>query len=469
MADQLCINPSSDLDSICYTQLTVINLQGCSSLTTHSLHHLLSRSPSLQKLRVKGLKAVTNMTFSILSTYNLQLVCLDVSRCAHIDAQGIEHMATAALNRGEPLLLKELRMSGLKHIGHRMMGALGKAAPFLEVLDLSYARNVHNSAVDAFVSCDDAGQYNGSETLQIHPRDLGRSDSNDLRLRRRVTRLRHLSLSYCLLLTDDACSNLAFSLPDLEFLELGGIGTDLRDEGLIRLLKTTPKIRRLDLEDAGSITDAVLIALTPNSNEASPVPGGALEQLNISFANEITNEALLGLLRSCTKLKHLEADNTNISSNVCKEFVRLCQQRGMSNAKANVVDCRGMTDNAVRDLESMTRPRLGWRSHEARKLTFLDARDGNTDELNVGQDECDEKRVVLKSFYSWQTVDNVKAVREKRRRKREVSGGGDSDMDDGSGRSLHWWSPGGRRTLRSSGRSSPLNIADLNSDGCVVM
>ncbi|KAG6846046.1 hypothetical protein H0H87_006410 [Tephrocybe sp. NHM501043] len=477
MADHFCINASSDLDSLCYTQLTGINLQGCSALTTRSLHHLLFRSPFLQKLCVKGLKAVTNSTCNILSTYNSQLISLNVSRCMNMDASGIKNMSTASLNRGAHLQLKELRMSGLRNIDDEMMAALGKAAPFLEVLDLSYARQLHNSAVDAFVACE-MGEDIDQKTILVSPRDLGRSDSNGFRIQRRVTRLRHLSLSYCLLLTDDACSNLRSSVPDLEFLELGGIGADIKDDGLIRLLDTAPYIRRLDLEDAIHITDAVLSALTPSTNvtqpplaDVAPEPGHALEQLNISFAANITNNALIALIRGCTRLKHIEADNTHINSTMLKEFVRTCHQRGMVNAKANVVDCRGVTDSTVKDLAGLTRPRWGWRAHEARKLSFLDSRDGNIDELKVGQDECDEKRVVLKSFYSWQTVDNVKVAREKRRKSRRGASteSGESEIDDGVGRPLRWWSPGGRRTPAISGRNSPLNIADMNSDGCRVM
>jgi hypothetical protein len=55
------------------------------------------------------------------------------------------------------------------------------------------------------------------------------------------------------------------------------------------------------------------------------------------------------------------------------------------------------------------RSRKGWRSWEARKLGYLDGRD--EEDLKVGQDECDEKRVVIKSFYSWQIVDDVREWR----------------------------------------------------------
>lgn len=50
-------------------------------------------------------------------------------------------------------------------------------------------------------------------------------------------------------------------MPRLELLELAGIGTAMKDEGLVRLLGTKPLSRKLDLEDNEEITDAVLSAL----------------------------------------------------------------------------------------------------------------------------------------------------------------------------------------------------------------
>ncbi|RDB29370.1 F-box/LRR-repeat protein 2 [Hypsizygus marmoreus] len=481
ITDNLCVTNGYDP---AYTQLTAINLQGCSSLTTRSLHELLLRSRSLQKLCVKGLSAVTNATCKVLSACCPGLISLDMSRCLNMDAEGIRTMAFAANARGEYLQLKELRLCGLKYVNDAMMAALGQAAPYLEVLDLSYARQLHNSSLEAFVACgvEETGHDSVLATIVVTPGALGRELTDATKFRRRITRLRHLSMSFCLLLTDEACSNLAHSVPHLEFLEMAGIGADLKDEGLVRLLNTTPYIRRLDLEDALEITDSVLATLTPSISDkpplanAAPEPGHALEQLNVSYASNITDDALLSLIRSCKRLKWLEADNTRIGGAVVKEFVQLCKARQMADAKVVVVDCRGVPESFVKELAPSTRPRMGRRVHEARKLYYLDARDGNVDELKVGQDECDEKRVVLKSFYSWQTVDAVKAAREKRRKgssrraNNESSGSGSGlDLDGGLRRGMRWWSPGSGRRSPRSGRSSPLNIADLNSDGCRIM
>ncbi|KAJ7146258.1 hypothetical protein C8R44DRAFT_599494 [Mycena epipterygia] len=465
--------------SLPFTHLTGINLRGCSAITTRSLHHLLIQSRALERLCLKGLAAVTNTTCDIIGIYCTQLVVLDLGRCTNIDAGGIRSLATTAASRGEYLLLKELRLSGLKHVDDRTMEALGRAAPYLEVLDLSYVRQLHNTAVEAFVACrddDEEDEEDGFKIVCLNAREAGRNIDEANKYRRRVTRLRHLSLSSCLLLTDTACSNLAHSVPDLEYLELAGIGTSLEDDGLIRLLNTTPLLKRLDLEDASSISDAVIAALTPVSPEEqqssdgdATSPESPLEHLIISGALEVSDDALLALIRGCTRLTVLEADNTRIGASVLKTFVRTVRRRALADAKIVAIDCRGFGEVLLKDLSAHTRPRRGWRAHGARGLGYLDARDGSVEDFKVGQDECDPERVVVKTFYGWQTVDAVQAGREKRRKARTRrtanDSNGSSDMDDSPGRGTRWWSPGGRR----SGASSPPAIPETNSEGCIIM
>ena len=473
VADNLCIPPRI----MTSTQLTSIILQGCASITTRSLHHLLILSESLQTLNVKGLSAVSNTTCDILAIYCPLMTSLNMSRCPNIDADGIRCMASTALRKGSHLRLKSLRISGLKNVSDSMMSVLGKAAPYLEVLDLSYSRQLHNSAIEAFVTCDpnDTAEVLGVEINTLGAREVGRENGNRDYYRRRVTRLRHLSLSCCILLTDMACSNLAHSVPRLEFFEMAGINSDLKDDGLIRLFRTTPHIRRIDLEDASDITDGLLEAITPyvdsdesRAAEATPKPGQVLEHIILSHASQVSDEALLSLIGNCPRLKCLEADNTRMGPAVLREFVQSARERNSSNAKIVAVDCRGVSDSLVKELSESIRPRMGWRSHAARKLMYLDARDDGFHELKIGQDECDEKRVVVKSFYTWQTVDSVRAAREKRRRATKRVTSDSPDCEDSSWRT-RWWSPSGRR-LPNSGRDTPQSVTDIHgNDGCLLM
>ncbi|KAJ7794103.1 hypothetical protein B0H14DRAFT_3888945 [Mycena olivaceomarginata] len=472
-----CLSASSvSTGSLPFTHLTGINLRGCSAISTRSLHHLLIQSRSLERLCLKGLSAVTNTTCDIIAVYCTRLVVLDLGRCTNLDAGGIRSLAMTAASRGEYLTLKELRLSGLKHVDDYMMAALGRAAPYLEVLDLSYVRQLHNTAVEAFVACaddDEEDEENGLRIVCLNAREAGRNIDESNTYRRRVTRLRHLSLSSCLLLTDTACSHLAHSVPVLEYLELAGIGSSLEDDGLIRLLNTTPLLKRLDLEDASSITDAILATLTPvppedEADDAPLPPESPLEHLVISGALEVSDDALLALIRGCARLRVLEADNTRMGPVVLKSFVRTARRRARTDAKIVAIDCRGFGETLLKDLALHTRPRLGWRAFGARALGYLDARDGSVEDFKLGQDECDPGRVVVKTFYGWQTVDAVQAGREKRRkaktRRAANESAGSSDMDDGVGRGTRWWSPGGRR----SGASSPPAVPESN-EGCTIM
>ncbi|ETW86857.1 hypothetical protein HETIRDRAFT_377477, partial [Heterobasidion irregulare TC 32-1] len=465
LTDRLSIHPSVPGTVSPCTLLTSINLSGCFALTTGSLHYLLERCPNLTSLSMKGLDAVTNETCERIYRHCPKLDILNMNRCRNLSGAGVYTMASLALKHRAPLCLKEMRLSGLKGITDSVLDALGKATPYLVVLDLSYCRDLHNSSVEAFVSCsDDFGQ---TETVLLTAREAGHTDHR--RYRRRVTRLRHLSFSSCIMLTDIACAHLAHALPHLELLELGGIGQHLTDEGLILLLQTLPDLRKLDLEDAREITDAVLQAITPRPvsqdpgrgrQSAASDPGHALEHLSVSGAANLTNEALSTLIQRCPQLRVLEADGTRVSGAVVKEFTAVVRRREEQDAVIVAIDCRSVGEDVVKELAVSTRPRLGRRTYESRKLGYLDGRDEEA--LGVGQDECDPRRVVLKTYYSWQTVDAVTAARQKRKRGRRDGGGsgGGSAVEELQLGRARWWSPGGRRL---SGMSSP-SLMDANNE-----
>lgn len=456
-----------------WTQLTALKLRGCTFVLTSSLHNVLLQSPSLRNLCVRGIREVLNDTLIILGSSCPELESLDIRQCSGLDAGGLYSMAEAARDRGGVLRLKSLLISGLKFVNDRTMSMLGEVTPFLEVLDLSYSRHLHNSALEAFVACDVDTSYPSFPTVLLHASEVGRDSANGPRkYRRRVTKLRHLNLSSCRLLTDTVCSNLAHSVPELEFLELAGLGEDLKDEGLCRLLATTPKIKRLDLEDATALTDGVLAALTPPSSSTEDVDwdsitGHALEQLVMSHVREVTDSAMQLLIRRCKRLTVLEVDNTRLSGSTLQLFVRKTRKRQIANPRVSFVDCRNVSESLVKDISASIRPRLGWRAYDARHLMYLDNRDEDIESLGVGQDECDERRVVVKTYYSWQTVDAVCAALEKKKKaaSRKMFLATAADFD-GTGRG-RWWTPiGGRR----SGGNPPPSPSDLNSgEGCTIM
>jgi F-box/leucine-rich repeat protein 2/20 len=433
------------------TQLREVNLSGCRTLTSHALHYLLRRCPELEVLKLAGLECVVDTTLTEALSSATCLVQLDVGRCANLSGRAIAKFANACKTRllaGKSVPLKVLRMSRLKHITKGTLSGIAQAFPALEVLDVSWCSGVNDAALKAFVEWEDGEPWTQwHEPIVLTSREAGSDPGDTTKYTRRRSKLRHLNLSGCKNISDSGVGALAYCMAELEFLELACLGSALGVEGLVRLLRTTPAIRKLDLEDATDLTDAVLEHITPSplpppparkGQDPDPQPGEKLEHIIISSAQEVSPEAMCRLIKGCKNLRVFEADNTRISSAVIREFVnrrrarekRERSTRSGSNAGGGgtamalgseivAIDSRWVSDTTVRDLMNVTRPRRGFRTWEARDMEYEDSAAVNMPveegggEL-IGQDECDKTRVVVKTFQTWSNVDSVAQQREKR-------------------------------------------------------
>ncbi|GJJ09658.1 hypothetical protein Clacol_003882 [Clathrus columnatus] len=460
------------------TNLTHLILRTCTNLTTHTIHYVLLNSPRLQMLDLHGLgvDAVNNSTCQLLNVFCPNLERLDIGRCLGLDGTGLESLVggrgfeeeedsvtNVMISKGNlktTSRLKILFASGICGINPDVVFTLARFAQSLEMLDLSYS-DILDEGIGALVWWDEGMEEDGisgsHRKVEVTAREMGidprsttsftlLSPSHHFSLTptptgtyfKRITTLRHLNLSFTHI-TDKACILLAHSVPKLECIELAGIGGSLQEEGLVKLFETTPFIRRIDLEDANRVGNAVLRALTPfvdrrspelftmdslsATSPAAPQPGSLLEHLILSYAQNITNSALLLLINSCTRLTTLEVDNTRISGSVVRSFVEIMRTRGTRNAKIAAMDCRFVSEGCVHELldAGTVRPRVGFRGYDARAIGgFLDQRDREghgslvspssslrslRDPTRVEIDECDDTRVVIKSFWSLQALD----------------------------------------------------------------
>lgn len=282
--------------------LTSLNLQGCRSISKDALHHTLVRLPQLRSLNISNLTEVANDTLLILGASLPRLLSLNISRCSNVTGDGLMNFIDAAqgslydqslFKKGSkiiytsitdvPLDMRELRVAGLKDVESSLMNNLGRAMRNLRILDLSYASDLNDDAIAAFVrhpgppltsSKKGLGSGFGNEVtdddlygpcIALSARQAGDSMSYDDQHYRRVHQhLSQLILSSCRSLTDRTCTYLAYSVPQLRCLELANIGNSLRDTGLEKLLQTTPKIERIDVEGAAELGDKFIQALTPS-------------------------------------------------------------------------------------------------------------------------------------------------------------------------------------------------------------
>jgi F-box/leucine-rich repeat protein 2/20 len=299
-------------------RLQRIDLRFCSQLTRATLEGILDHSPRLRHINFRGLDSVDWSLIMLINKKCPGITFLDASFCG---GERLEHEDISL--DGQWRSLKSLKLAG-GMVGPGALGGIGRCMPNLEVLDLSYSQYIDDDELLDFVKISPdmaATAWGTNDSLHIAPKivrlrpsqaGLPRTAAEEHGLvYRRITHLKHLSLSRCPLVTDQGCHYLAHAVPDLELLEVAYAGARLHDDGMIGLLGSCPKIRKIDLEGAADITDRLIAALTPpkpGSTRPGNVAGQQLESLSIGFAVAVTTDAVLRLLRHCPKLSYLGLD-----------------------------------------------------------------------------------------------------------------------------------------------------------------
>lgn len=444
-----------------------LNLSGLPQLTEQSIADLFASSTDLRILTVKDLPQLGHWTFQCLSHWCPRVQELDITRCSAITAESVA-LWLSELDLTARRQFRVLKAAGLADVSEHLMNLIAENLTGLEVLDLSYARQLDDRCVSAFVthigdgSCNAESDRSWPSFFELTARQAAKQGlslaSDNRHYRRRFPCLRQLSLSSTSI-SDRSCMSLAWgTLPYLEILELAD-NQHLRDEGLVELLSSLPYIRRLDLEGAVHLSQDVILSLTPpvtedpddiftetrhaRSRDAnSPVPGSQLTHLILSEVFRVDN-TLKTLVQSCSKLRHLEVDSTRVSDEFAKWFVDVMRERraaditsstksGANTAKSpylSVIDCGHMTRHGCNSIlaTGIIRPRIGYRSPALRHLNY-----GDADELlpltqnlvladqyrNMLDDECNEERICVKSFWYWQALDRKE--RESKKKKIET-------------------------------------------------
>lgn len=284
--------------------------------------------------------------------------------------------------------------------------------------------------------------------------------------------LRHLNLSGSGDLSSLGLSHLANRVPNLEILELSRVGRALHTAGVVELLSTCPHLQKLDLEDADNLTDDVLFTLARTA--------GNLSHLVLSSCASFTDVGIAAVVDGCEKLRVLEADGTAIGVETARRFIGLAQTRALRAqdeaaaakgvvdplvrtkypAALSVLDARVVARQLSRELaRGEGRTRNGQRGYWTKAVGFyLDEDDGGgeggegaTSRLaTLG--ECDETKVVLRSFYTSIALDAALALREAKK----------VEQAEGGGRKR------GRLGFRSRAMSLPDGTRAEDGRGCVV-
>lgn len=312
--------------------LVTATLEGCRNFRRQTLHKLLTGNDRLAHVNLTGLVAVNNHTCKVVARNCPQLESLNVSWCTHMDARGIKTILAGCPK------LRDLRASEVKGFDSEVAEMIFKAE-YMERLVLSGCVDIDDEILQIMMHGIDPEIDILEDRPIVPPR-----------------KLRQLDMSRNPSITDKGIKALAYNVPELQGLQLSGLSL-LTDDAFVALLPTIPFLTHLDLEEVHLISNELL------SEHLAKAPfAPSLEHLSLSYCENLTDAGVIPLIRTCTKLRSVDFDNTRISDAALTEAARMVRSRSMMNSdlknssrpvvslKMFVFDCPNVTSAGIRDV-----------------------------------------------------------------------------------------------------------------------
>lgn len=328
------------------TNLENISLEGC-RIDRSTIHSLLYQNARLVHINVSGLGVITNTTLKIISQQCPRLEHLNVSWCPNMDTRGLQQVVERCHS------LRDLRAGEIRGFENK------------DIMDALFQQNTLESLV--LMNCDMLTE----EALTVLMEGVG-SEKDFLTGIAVVPprRLKHLDISRCPLIGDGGLLSLCEHVPDLEGLQLAH-NSNITDLSLHEVLKSTPNLTHLDVEELDQLTNATLHSLANSPCRIT------LQHLSVSYCENLGDVGMLPVITHCTALRSLELDNTRISDLVLIEAASVVRARPRapmqidpSSGRAvpsiglnlDVYDCQNVTWTGIREIlarnsEVRTRPR----------------------------------------------------------------------------------------------------------------
>lgn len=390
------------------------SLEGC-LIDRTSVHSFLLANNRLVHINLSGLASVTNSAMKLIATNCPKLEHLNVTWCINVDARGLRKVVEQCSN------LKDLRAGETRgwddvSFTHELF-----KRNTLERLILTNCESLNDESLSALIVGVDGEVDYVTGRIICPPRNL-----------------KHLDLTRCRGLTNDAVKTLAHNLPGLEGLQLSKC-SPLTDDGLLELLPTLPALTHLDLEELESLTNATLQALADSPASQS------LKHLSISYCENLGDVGMLPVIRSCPRLESLDMDNTRISDLVLMEAASCIRERNKAAAsradllaegcvnvglRMVVFDCANVTWTGVREILSrnaeLVKPCLTRQPPPSRVASPDSLAESTlsspTSTLPTGSrlsrrqvtPQYEHSIISLKAFYTWQPTVNEHMKRVQR-------------------------------------------------------
>ncbi|WVF67196.1 hypothetical protein IAT40_001944 [Kwoniella sp. CBS 6097] len=446
--------------------LRLLDLRHCDSLTSTEIAFIVSNAPSLRSINLKGVQAVTSEVIRAIAKSCRTLQHLDVSRCWEITLGDMVTLIRS-MDDHQAGALVALHLGGIKSIGRYagdFLPLVAERLVNLVTLDLQGCTHIYSGDFERHGKVLDS---------------LGRTSS-----------ITHLNLSGCAALTKDVFKHLEGRFPNLTKFELADLPylfdgeRDDEDAGLVRFLRTTPTIQKLDLErtgERGGVTDRVLDLLSYGRALNGERVGQMLVELKISDAKDVTPQAMARVIKWCKNLTRIEADNTAANRNVAHEL-QLQSDTRLEALTASLLDCPGITREAHEGRRPSYLVRHGWTGWPAVPFEYDADEIANTviaHHIKANVDVSANMRLklpVIKSTWLWKNTKTTRDWREARDQAQirhdrlAAASSGDCEVSDEGE-----LSGGGDRTSRlgrrrgSGATGLALGVYGNSSGSCTIM
>ncbi|GMK56644.1 hypothetical protein CspeluHIS016_0304840 [Cutaneotrichosporon spelunceum] len=347
----------------CFSALASVDLRGCHSVSEADLIHLLALAPGLKSLNLKGSRVATIYTLDAIRSNIDALEELDVSRCWQLRFLDIDKFVVS-LTPPQRHALRTLRVAGLPMASGYLLQHIPDCAPNLECLDL--------------MGCS----WIGMRDMQEYVAALGDRPSS----------LRHLVISNCTGLTPEALELLVDRVPEMRIFEAANLESVFYLDPpptLSRLVRSMPKLERIDLDGSGrygGVEDRVLHELIPGACRGSPLEESRLLELRIGNAKFVSKGAIMRLIEDLPSLQVLIVDGTEADDAVMNQWHR---RHPGPESMISMIDC-SLSSEAYDRLAPKTRPRRGWSDYRGAPFRYASL------ELT--------ERPVMRAFWAWRRV-----------------------------------------------------------------
>lgn len=265
------------------SNLQNLNVEGA-GLMAATLKHMFTSNKKLKSLKLTGNAEVNHRVLNKIAYYCKDLERLDVSHCQRVSA----HSVVRVLNNCQSLhSLMAQHVEGFHDPA--CMNALYNRKS-LKHLVLTGCRGINDESLRILIQ----GQNAVIDPITWKPRAAPRA-------------LTMLNISRCPNLTDFGLEYLIGKLPSLQYLSLAR-NRGITNAGLKKLLPTLPNLLHLDLEELTALTDsaATTIVRAPFARN--------LRGLILSCCENISEQALISIVKNCISLTQLDLDSTAAGS-----------------------------------------------------------------------------------------------------------------------------------------------------------